>query len=79
MADDLSATLAGIKDRAAVFAKLGPFSIDRTEAAGVAACPDCPADVYVSCAGCGPHVRMDSCPDRTRITAALTREEADRA
>ncbi len=51
------------------------FSITRTEAAGVEACPDCPASVYVSCAGCGPQVRLDSCPDRAAITSALTGEE----
>ena len=47
------------------------FSITSTEAADVAACPDCTAAVYVSCAGCGLPVRWDSCPVRKAITCEL--------
>jgi hypothetical protein len=47
------------------------FSITHTEAADVAACPQCSATVYDSCAACGPQMRLDSCPVRTAISAAL--------
>lgn len=50
------------------------FSITSTEAADVMACPDCSAAVYVSCTGCGTQMRLDSCPARTAISAALLRE-----
>ena len=57
-------------------AGLGMVDIDGFDnsAADVTACPDCPATVYVSCAGCGPHVPLDSCPVRTAISAALLGE-----
>jgi hypothetical protein len=55
------------------------FSIDRTEADHVRACPDCSATVYISCAGCGPAVSMDQCPVRSLTTAALTGEEGDQS
>jgi len=51
------------------------FSITSAEVADVTACPDCPATVYVSCAGCGRPVRLDSCPARSAITRALTGED----
>lgn len=47
------------------------FSITRTEADDVRACPDCAATVYPSCTGCGPHVSADACPVREAITTAL--------
>lgn len=47
------------------------FSITGTEAADIVACQDCPATVYGSCAGCGPQVRLDLCPVRAAIAAAL--------
>ena len=53
------------------------FSITSTEAADVTACPDCPATVYDSCAGCGPHVSLDSCPVRTALTRELLGEGED--
>jgi hypothetical protein len=49
------------------------FSITRTEADDVRACPDCVARVYISCAGCGPQVSVDACPVRAAITAELTK------
>ena len=51
------------------------FSITSAEAADVAACPDCTATVYVSCAGCGTQVPLDSCPVRSAATTALLRED----
>lgn len=47
------------------------FSITSTEAANVGACQDCAATVHDSCAGCGPQVRLDSCPVRAIITREL--------
>ena len=47
------------------------FSITRTEADDVRACPDCTASVYTSCTGCNPQVSVDTCPDRLAITRAL--------
>lgn len=47
------------------------FSITSTEAANVGACQECTATVHDSCAGCGPQVRLDSCPERTAITSEL--------
>lgn len=52
------------------------FSITRTEADGVRACPDCAATVYASCTGCGPGVSVDACPYRLAITRELTGKEA---
>ena len=49
------------------------FSITSTEAAGITACPDCAANVYVSCAGCGPQKPLDLCQVRTAITRELLR------
>ncbi len=54
------------------------FSITRTEADDVRACPDCAATVYTSCAGCGPRVSVDACPVRETVTRELTgKEDAD--
>lgn len=47
------------------------FSITRTEADDVRACPDCAASVYTSCTGCNPQVSIETCPDRLAITRAL--------
>jgi len=47
------------------------FSITDSEAADVAACPDCPAAVYRSCSGCPTSVRLDKCPVRSVITREL--------
>lgn len=47
------------------------FSITSLEAADVVACQECTATVHDSCAGCGPQVRLDSCPERTAITSEL--------
>ena len=47
------------------------FSITSTEAASVMDCRECAATVYDSCAGCGPQVRLDSCPVRSAISASL--------
>ena len=52
------------------------FSVTADEAADVAACPDCTATVYVSCAGCAGRIPLDSCPGRRVITAELTGEDA---
>ena len=52
------------------------FSVTRTEADAVRACPDCPATVWTSCAGCGPQVSADACLVREAITAALAGKEA---
>lgn len=54
------------------------FSITRTEADAVRACPDCTATVYRSCTGCGPGVDVEACVTRNAITAALAGKEADR-
>lgn len=51
------------------------FSITGSEAADVAACPECAAMVYNSCTGCGPQVPLDSCPAVRAISAALLGEE----
>lgn len=48
------------------------FSITRTEADDVRACPDCTATVYASCTGCPPGVDVEACVIRTAITRALT-------
>jgi hypothetical protein len=53
------------------------FSITSAEAAGIVACQECKATVYNSCAGCGPRVRLDSCPERAAIKAGLLGESAD--
>lgn len=50
------------------------FSITSTEAADVAACPDCAPHVYVSCEGCGPQKPLDSCPVRSAIIRELPGE-----
>ena len=47
------------------------FSITSTEGADVAACPACAATVYTECAGCGPGMRLDTCPARGAISGAL--------
>jgi hypothetical protein len=47
------------------------FSITRTEAADVAACPDCAGAVYETCAGCGTSARLDRCPTREAVSRAL--------
>jgi len=47
------------------------FSITRTEAADVAACPDCAGAVYETCAGCGTSARLDRCPIREAVSRAL--------
>lgn len=47
------------------------FSITAVEAADVAACQECGATVYDSCTGCGPQVRLDSCPVRAAISGEL--------
>jgi len=52
------------------------FSITSVEAASVVACQECAATVYDSCTGCGPQVRLDSCPARTAISAALLGERS---
>jgi hypothetical protein len=51
------------------------FSITSMEATDVVACQDCSATVYDSCTGCGPQMRLDSCPARTAISRALLGEE----
>ena len=51
------------------------FSITAPEAAGVEACEDCAATTYLSCDGCGTHVRMDSCRIRSRIERHLPGED----
>ena len=51
------------------------FSITHIEAADVAACPDCTATVFDSCAGCGTSVRLDQCPARAAISRALLGED----
>lgn len=50
------------------------FSITALEAAGVAACPDCSATVYVSCTGCPASTDIARCKTRAAISAALTGE-----
>ena len=47
------------------------FSVTRTEADDVRACPDCAATVWTSCVSCGPQVSADACLVREVITAAL--------
>ena len=51
------------------------FSITRAEAADVAACPDCTASVYDTCTGCGSKARLDQCPVRRAVAAALNPQE----
>ena len=51
------------------------FSITSTEAAAVEACPGCPADVFVTCAGCEGPVALEWCADRAAISRALTGED----
>lgn len=53
------------------------FSIDRTEAEHIAACPDCMATAFASCAGCGPHVAFDQCPVRLAIARELPGTKGD--
>lgn len=48
------------------------FSIDRAEMASIQACSACRANVFVSCAGCGPEVSHESCRARERAVSALT-------
>lgn len=54
------------------------FSITRTEADDVRACPDCTGGVFTSCTGCAFGASFDHCPDRLAISSALLGKEGQR-